>query len=231
MKILARAVRCHRNKSVAPITINSMDLVLCVTRHRNQQREKQHIRPHRDYNSRMVNILQCYCNSLLFLLHSSCMIGSVPLTQTTTSTSTHTKTTDIHSVHDITSGCSRTIPIAWNNSSLLQVCIDLDLLPVNLLPYSRDFYFTIFKFLWITSENLILQIKREPCQVSEVTTSNNIPLTATVQQQKPDKTIITHSSIIKSEIKSPTEATSSTVSISTATSNMEHNNTNTVQSG
>lgn len=56
----------------------------------------------------------------------------LPLTQTThtatsvASASSHTKTTNTHhSVHDITSGCSRTIPISWNNSSLLQVCLCL----------------------------------------------------------------------------------------------------------
>ncbi|XP_055326828.1 protein winged eye isoform X6 [Sitodiplosis mosellana] len=124
---------------------------------------------------------------------------SLPITHTTTSAAStpHTKTTNtIHSVHDITSGCSRTIPISWNNSSLLQ-------------------------------------IKREPCQVSEVTTSNNFPSTTTVQlKEQQNTTIATNRPIVKSEIKSPTEtSSSSTVSLSTATSNMEHTSNNSVQSG
>ncbi|XP_031635992.1 protein winged eye isoform X3 [Contarinia nasturtii] len=78
----------------------------------------------------------------------------------------------------------------------------------------------------------LLQIKREPCQVSEVTTSNNFPSTATVQlQEQQRKTIATDQAIVKKEIKSPTETSSSTISLSTTASNMEHTNNNSVQSG
>lgn len=115
-----------------------MDLVLHIIRRRNQPRQKQQF-PHRQaHGSPMVKervfflmfiqidfgvILLCvFCFEIVPNLGTS----SLPITHTTTSaasTASHTKTTNtIHSLHDVTSGCSRTIPISWNNSSLLQVC-------------------------------------------------------------------------------------------------------------
>lgn len=97
-----------------------------------------------------------------------------------------------------------------------------------------------------------LQIKREPCQVSEVTTSNNLQSTNTVQQQSHlhsplhnDHLPITNRSsynnqsknqrilpIVKIENKSPTDTSAPTsIVFSSSNSNMDHNNTNQVQTG
>lgn len=107
-----------------------------------------------------------------------------------------------------------------------------------------DFGFDVHFFLLFSSTLFdITQIKREPCQVSEVTTSNNFQSTRPVQLQTQPATSLHQEqsnqikagdqAIVKSEIKSPTEiaTTASTVSISVATSNMDHNSTNSVQSG
>lgn len=80
--------------------------------------------------------------------------------------------------------------------------------------------------------------------MSEVTTSNNFQSSATVQLQAQTqiqsqnplhqgqtyKKKATYQTIVKSEIKSPTE-TSSSSTVSIASPNMDHNTTNSVQSG
>lgn len=119
-----------------------MDLILHIIRRRNQLLQKRQSLYHQARDSPMVNFCFFICNTrfeygffvLLYNHFSSTFLrigtSPLPLTQTThtatsvASTSSHTKTTNaIHSIHDITSGCSRTIPISWNNSSLLQVCV------------------------------------------------------------------------------------------------------------
>lgn len=110
----------------------------------------------------------------------------------------------------------------------------------------NSFYVCIYYFFFVRYL-VIVQIKHEPCQVSEVTTSNNFqssravclqaqtPSTHSLYQEKSDKSdrINAGRSIVKSEIKSPTETapTASTTSLSIATSDMDHNSTNSVQSG
>lgn len=67
------------------------------------------------------------------------------------------------------------------------------------------------------------QIKREPCQVSEITTSNSIQSIAGIQQQRRS---------IKIEAKSPTEITPPVInSISSSIVNMDQHSSNQVQSG
>lgn len=107
------------------------------------------------------------------------------------------------------------------------------------------FHFFLLFFPVILSHRV--QIKHEPCQVSEITTSNNTQSTRTVHlqaqtqatnllhQEPLDKTVrvSTVRPVVKSEIKSPTELASiaSTTSLSIGTSNMDHNSTNSIQSG
>lgn len=106
----------------------------------------------------------------------------------------------------------------------------------------------LFVFLFFSLLScLIVQIKHEPCQVSEITTSNNTQSTRAVhlQAQTQATNLLRQEPldraarasigrpIVKSEIKSPTEIPSiaSTTSLSIEPSNMDHNNTNSVQSG
>lgn len=84
----------------------------------------------------------------------------------------------------------------------------------------------------------IAQIKREPCQVSEVTTSNNSHSTATIQnhfpilnRQQSHNSIDNEQSllpIVKIEHRSPTEHTAIP---STTPIVMDHSNTHQMQSG
>lgn len=82
--------------------------------------------------------------------------------------------------------------------------------------------------------------------MSEVTTSNNFPSSASTQLQAQtqiqspsalhkghsSKTKAADQTVVKSEIKSPTgTSSSSTVSLSIASLNMDHSTTNSVQSG
>lgn len=94
-------------------------------------------------------------------------------------------------------GCSRTLPIAWNSSSFQQL--------TNVNNQNN------------VGENAgtLLQIKREPCQVSEVTTSNNL-LATSFSTGTP--------TIIKIEQKSPTSTSQSnftSISSSSASTNMD----------
>lgn len=144
---------CKRIALITATTaaVKLMDLILRTIRRQNQLQQKQPSLHHRVPSPTMVIIFNTvalknsFSNFLLlfnFSFHFSNQtknsdgktnnVGTSPLplthtTQTTTSvasTPSHTKTTNAHhSVHDITSGCSRTIPISWNNSSLLQVCL------------------------------------------------------------------------------------------------------------
>lgn len=75
------------------------------------------------------------------------------------------------------------------------------------------------------------QIKREPCQVSEITTSNSIQSIAGIQQQRRSGSNHT-TPIIKIEAKSPTETTPPVInSISSSIVNMDQHSSNQVQSG
>lgn len=96
-------------------------------------------------------------------------------------------------------GCSRTLPIAWNSSTLQQ------LTNVNNANNVGD----------NAATGTLLQIKREPCQVSEVTTSNNL-LATSFSAGTP--------TIIKIEQKSPTSTSQSnftSISSSSASTNMD----------
>lgn len=104
--------------------------------------------------------------------------------------------------------------------------------------------FSIFLFLFSFSFSSPMpggpQIKREPCQVSEITTSNNFGHFQS-NQSTSTASSVSHSqhraasTIVKIETTSPktiaaTIATSSS-STSTPTSNMDHTNSNQVQNG
>ncbi|KAG5680222.1 hypothetical protein PVAND_009746 [Polypedilum vanderplanki] len=89
-------------------------------------------------------------------------------------------------------GCSRTLPIAWNS---------------NLHTDGTG------------TTGTLLQIKREPCQVSEVTTSNNLLATTSFSAGTP--------TIIKIEQKSPTSTSQSNIaSITSSSVNMDSGNNN-----
>lgn len=90
-------------------------------------------------------------------------------------------------------GCSRTLPLAWNTAiqHLQQTHVNNN---VN------------------CETATLLQIKREPCQVSEVTTSNNL-LTQTSFSGSP--------AIIKIEQKSPTNTTSSAATFTSFSASMD----------
>ncbi|KAG4072064.1 hypothetical protein HA402_015563 [Bradysia odoriphaga] len=84
-----------------------------------------------------------------------------------TNLSNHSRHTDVLTnkirTNDISSGCSRTIPISWTSAASSST---------NNIVDSRNIGCSL------------LQIKREPCQVSEITTSNNLgptPLTAVIK--------------------------------------------------
>jgi hypothetical protein len=94
------------------------------------------------------------------------------------------------------SGCSRTIPLSsWSQNSYPQHNVHI----------GPD------------SSTTLLQIKREPCQVSEVTTSNNNLGTSTPSITFPPSTQTT---IIKIEQKSPTTNTSSSTTSTTTSSTL-----------
>jgi hypothetical protein len=107
-------------------------------------------------------------------------------------------------------GCSRTLPLTWNQA--LQQLQTIN--PANYAHQSTD---------CLPTTTHLLQIKREPCQVSEVTTSNNLIATTSFSGAP---------ALIKIEQKSPTTTTSSslsTVPVTSSTSNMEiqtHNSQN-----
>ncbi|KAJ6635628.1 hypothetical protein Bhyg_14214, partial [Pseudolycoriella hygida] len=86
--------------------------------------------------------------------------------------SNNSRHTDIRT-NDISSGCSRTIPISWTSAASSST---------NNIVDSRNIGCSL------------LQIKREPCQVSEITTSNSYtstPLTAVikVESHSPKRTM------------------------------------------
>lgn len=94
-----------------------------------------------------------------------------------------------------TIGCSRTLPLAWNTA----------VHHVNNNVNSDT----------PTSSATLLQIKREPCQVSEVTTSNNL-LSTTAFTSHPQ-------AIIKIEQKSPTTTTTATNLTTTSMETLANN--------
>ncbi|XP_070504575.1 protein winged eye isoform X3 [Chironomus tepperi] len=105
----------------------------------------------------------------------------------------------IHETNFDGSGCSRTLPIAWNSSSIQH------LTNVHNQNNVGD----------NSATGTLLQIKREPCQVSEVTTSNNL-LATSFSNGTP--------TIIKIEQKSPTSTSQSnftSISSSSALTNMD----------
>ena len=97
-------------------------------------------------------------------------------------------------------GCSRTLPIAWNSSTFQQLTTNVH----NANNVGDN-----------SATGTLLQIKREPCQVSEVTTSNNL-LATSFSTGTP--------TIIKIEQKSPTSTSQSnltSISSSSASTNMD----------
>lgn len=98
-------------------------------------------------------------------------------------------------------GCSRTLPLAWNTAiqHLQQTNVNNN----------------------VNSESAtLLQIKREPCQVSEVTTSNNL-LSTTSFSGTP--------AIIKIEQKSPTTTISSAANLTSSSASMDVTNNTAIQ--
>jgi hypothetical protein len=123
--------------------------------------------------------------------------------------------TKVEPITPIVAGCSRTVPLTWHHG--------FHQFETNISnPNKVDNYANQ------TSNELssaqLLQIKTEPCQVSEVTTSNNF-ITTTSLSASP--------ALIKIEQKSPTTSTSSSVStvpVTSTTTNMElQTNNNLVQ--
>ena len=103
-------------------------------------------------------------------------------------------------------GCSRTVPLTWNQA--------LQQLQNNVNTSCASSYGNCSSADTTTHTTAtLLQIKREPCQVSEVTTSNNLIATTSFSGTP---------AIIKIEQKSPTTTSSSFASIS---SSMDSNNT------
>lgn len=97
-------------------------------------------------------------------------------------------------------GCSRTLPLAWNTAvHQLQTNVNNNVNSDSATPSTTT-----------TTTATLLQIKREPCQVSEVTTSNNL-LSTTSFTSGP-------SAIIKIEQKSPTTTTTSSANNLTSSS-------------
>jgi hypothetical protein len=79
-------------------------------------------------------------------------------------------------------GCSRTLPLTWNQA-LQQLQSNVNCLPADTTSHTTA---------------TLLQIKREPCQVSEITTSNNLSFAGTP-------------TLIKIEQKSPTTTSAPTI--------------------
>jgi len=105
-------------------------------------------------------------------------------------------------------GCSRTVPLTWNQAiQQLQQSVNTN---GNANCPSAD---TTTHHATAT----LLQIKREPCQVSEVTTSNNLLATAAFNGTP---------AIIKIEQKSPTSISSSSMEqvASNASTQLQQNN-------
>lgn len=106
-------------------------------------------------------------------------------------------------------GCSRTLPLTWNQA-LQQLQNNIH---VNTSCASS--YANCSPADTTHTTATLLQIKREPCQVSEVTTSNNLIATTSFSGTP---------AIIKIEQKSPTTTSSST--LASITSSMDSSNTN-----
>lgn len=103
-------------------------------------------------------------------------------------------------------GCSRTLPIAWNSSAIQHFT-------------TNNSSNNVCDTATTTTTGTLLQIKREPCQVSEVTTSNNLLATTSFSAGTP--------TIIKIEQKSPTSTSQSnitSISSSSAAASMDANN-------
>lgn len=104
-------------------------------------------------------------------------------------------------------GCSRTLPLTWNQA--------LQQLQNNVNTSIASSYGNCPSADTTTHTTAtLLQIKREPCQVSEVTTSNNLIATTSFNGTP---------TIIKIEQKSPTTTASS--SLASISSSMDTNNT------
>lgn len=107
--------------------------------------------------------------------------------------------TKVEPITPTSTGCSRTLPLTWN-----QAFQQLQTLNPGNYAHQTEHLPTTH----------LLQIKREPCQVSEITTSNNLIATTSFSGAP---------ALIKIEQKSPTTTTSSSLSTVpvTSTSNME----------
>lgn len=119
---------------------------------------------------------------------NDCILNLHQHHQTKSETTTGSKSSD--------TGCSRTLPLAWNTAvHHVNNNVNCD------IP---------------TSSATLLQIKREPCQVSEVTTSNNL-LSTTSFTSHPQ-------AIIKIEQKSPTTTTTTATNLTTSSMETMANN-------
>lgn len=117
------------------------------------------------------------------------------------------KTTDTKVENNGGTGCSRTLPLTWNQA--------LQQLQNNVNTSIASSYGNCPSADTTTHTTAtLLQIKREPCQVSEVTTSNLIATNSYPGTP----------AIIKIEQKSPTTTSSST--LASISSSMDSNNTN-----
>lgn len=106
----------------------------------------------------------------------------------------HNKSTTESTTKFDGTGCSRTLPITWNSSGLVN-------------NNGNN----------VGDTTTLLQIKREPCQVSEVTTSNNLLATTSFSAGTP--------TIIKIEQKSPTSTSQSNItSITSSSASMDASN-------
>lgn len=104
-------------------------------------------------------------------------------------------------------GCSRTVPLTWNQAlQQLQSNVNTSIAS----SYANCSTADTAPHTTAT----LLQIKREPCQVSEVTTSNNLIATTSFSGTP---------AIIKIEQKSPTTTSSSLASISSSMDSASNN--------
>lgn len=111
--------------------------------------------------------------------------------------------TKVEPITPTATGCSRTLPLTWNQA--LQQLQTIN--PGNYAHQSTDHHHHL-------PTTHLLQIKREPCQVSEVTTSNNLIATTSFSGAP---------ALIKIEQKSPTTTTSSSLSTVPVTSSTSAN--------
>lgn len=122
-----------------------------------------------------------------------------------------TYTSEPAKIETIGTGCSRTLPLTWNQA-LQQLQSNVNTSCISSYGNCPSADTTTY------TTAALLQIKREPCQVSEVTTSNNLIATTSFSGTP---------ALIKIEQKSPTTSSSATLASITSSMDSASNNNNT----